>query len=165
MVGAGRWVQLDGWCWSLSTAWWSVEFGRSISPVMTVRWVNRGCVDRVADSYCGSYVSQVLQWLEQSVTASRYVDCVVPCRSVEFGRSTSSVMTICWINRGGCRPGFWLVQRVVREPVVAVVGQSVTVRDALTRRQRPLVVLKRTFEHTYVGGRKAGLPREVGPTP
>ena len=25
-----------------------------------------------------------------------------------------------------CRPGFWLVQRVVREPVVAVVEQSVT---------------------------------------
>ena len=27
------------------------------------------------------------------------------------------------------------------------------------------MVLKRTFVHTYVGGRKAGLPREVGPTP
>ena len=64
--------------------------------------------------------------VEQSVTASRYVDCVVPCKSVEFGRSTSSVMTICWINRGCARPGFWLVQRVVREPVVAVVEQSVT---------------------------------------
>ena len=42
----------------------------------------------------------VVAVVEQSVTASRYVDCVVPCRSVEFGRSTSSVMTICWINRG-----------------------------------------------------------------
>ena len=27
------------------------------------------------------------------------------------------------------------------------------------------MVLKRTFVHTYVGGRKADLPREVGPTP
>ena len=27
------------------------------------------------------------------------------------------------------------------------------------------MVLKRTFVHTYVGRRKAGLPREVGPTP
>ncbi len=43
----------------------------------------------------------VVAVVEQSVIASRYVDCVVPCKSVEFGRSTSSVMTICWINRGG----------------------------------------------------------------
>ena len=27
------------------------------------------------------------------------------------------------------------------------------------------MVLKRTFVHTYVGGRKADLPREVGSTP
>ena len=27
------------------------------------------------------------------------------------------------------------------------------------------MVLKRTFVHTYAGGRKAGLPREVGSTP
>ena len=45
-------------------------------------------------------MSQVFAVVGQSVTASRYVDCVVPCKSVEFGRSTSSVMTICWINRG-----------------------------------------------------------------
>ena len=38
--------------------------------------------------------------VEQSVTASRYVDCVVPCRSVDVGRSTSLVMTVCWVNRG-----------------------------------------------------------------
>ena len=44
-------------------------------------------------------------------------------------------------------------------------GHYWPVRDALTRRQRPLMVLKRTFVHTYVGGRKAGLPWEVGPTP
>ena len=42
----------------------------------------------------------VVAVVEQSVTASRYVDCVVPCKSVVFGRSTSSVMTICMINRG-----------------------------------------------------------------
>ena len=36
MVDAGRWVQLDGRCWSLSTARWSVEVGRSISLVVTV---------------------------------------------------------------------------------------------------------------------------------
>ena len=40
----------------------SVVAGRSIFPVLTVRWVNRGCVDPVVDSYCESYVSQVLQW-------------------------------------------------------------------------------------------------------
>ena len=40
-----------------------------------------------------------------------------------------------------------------------------TARDALTRRQRPLMVLKRTFVHTYVGEWKADLPREVGSTP
>ena len=40
----------------------SVVVGRSIFPVMTVCWVNRGCVDPVAGSYSGSYVSQVLQW-------------------------------------------------------------------------------------------------------
>ena len=62
--------------------------------------VNQGYVDRVGDSYGGSYASQVFAVVGQSVTASRYVDCVVPCKSVEFGRSTSSVMTICWINRG-----------------------------------------------------------------
>ena len=62
--------------------------------------VNQGCVDRVADSYGGSYVSQVFAVVRQPVTASHYVDCVIPCKSVEFGRSTSSVMTICWINRG-----------------------------------------------------------------
>ena len=31
--------------------------------------------------------------------------------------------------------------------------------------QRPFMVLKRTFVHTYVGGRKADLPREVGSSP
>ena len=39
------------------------------------------------------------------------------------------ILHICWyvgLTGGGCRSGFWLVQRVVREPVVAVVGQSVT---------------------------------------
>ena len=40
----------------------SVEVGRSIFPVVTVCWVNQGCVDPVAGSYGGSYVSQVLQW-------------------------------------------------------------------------------------------------------
>ena len=83
--------------------------GRSI--FMTVCWVNRGCVDLfwlVQRVVRESGVAVV----EQSVTASRYVDCVVPCKSVEFGRSTSSVMTICWINRG-----------LQREPVVAVVEQ------------------------------------------
>ena len=40
----------------------SVEVGRSIFLVMTVYWVNQGCVDPVAGSYGGSYVSQVLQW-------------------------------------------------------------------------------------------------------
>ena len=39
----------------------SVVVGRSIFPVMTVRWVNRECVDPVTGSYCESYVSQVLQ--------------------------------------------------------------------------------------------------------
>ena len=45
--------------------------------------VNQGCVDRVSDSYGGSYVSQVFAVVGQSVTASRYVDRVVPCKSVE----------------------------------------------------------------------------------
>ncbi len=42
----------------------------------------------------------VVAVVEQSVTASRNVDCVVTCKSVKFGISTSSVMTICWVNRG-----------------------------------------------------------------
>ena len=61
----------------------SVEFGRSTSSVMTICWINRGCVGLVSGSYSGSYVSQFVAVVEQSVTASRYVDCVVPCKSVE----------------------------------------------------------------------------------
>ena len=38
-------------------------------------------------------------------------------------------------------------------------------RDAPTRRRSSLLVLKSTFVHTYVGERKADLPREVGSTP
>ena len=67
---------------------------------MTICWINRGCVNLVSGSYSGSYVSRLFAVVEQSVTASRNVDCVVPCKSVEVGRSTSSVMTLCWINRG-----------------------------------------------------------------
>ena len=82
MLEAGRWVQLDGrsrlvdrypWLWRYVV-------------------VNQGCVDRVADSYGGSYVSQVFAVVGQSVTASRYVDCVIPCKSVEVEKRLGP----CW---------------------------------------------------------------------
>ena len=52
MVGAGRWVQLDGRSRLVDRYPWLRRY------VV----VNQGCVDRVVHSYDGSYVSQVLQW-------------------------------------------------------------------------------------------------------
>ena len=68
-------------------------------------------------------------------------------------------------NRARVRPVGLRIRLRVCRLAVYFDWSLLTARDALTRRQRPLMVLKRTFVHTYVGGRKADLPREVGPTP
>ena len=40
---SSRWVQLDGRCWSLGTARWSIEVGRSISPGCDgMLWLTQG---------------------------------------------------------------------------------------------------------------------------
>ena len=68
-------------------------------------------------------------------------------------------------NRARVRPVGLRIRLRVCHLAVYFDWSLLTARDALTRRQRPLMVLKKTFVHTYVGGRKADLPREVGPTP
>ena len=40
---------------------WMIVVGRSMSRFLTVRWVNRVCVDVVASPYNESYVGQMLQ--------------------------------------------------------------------------------------------------------
>ena len=67
-------------------------------------------------------------------------------------------------NRARVRPVGLRIRLCVCHLAVYFDWSLLAARDALTRRQRPLMVLKRTFVHTYVGGRKADLPREVGPT-
>ena len=68
-------------------------------------------------------------------------------------------------NRARVRPVGLRIRLRVCHLAVYFDRSLLTARDALTRRQRPLMVLKRTFVHTYVGGRKADLPQEVGSTP
>ena len=68
-------------------------------------------------------------------------------------------------NRARVRPVGLRIHLRVCHLAVYFDWSLLSARDALTRRQRPLMVLTRTFVHTYVGGRKADLPREVGPTP
>ena len=68
-------------------------------------------------------------------------------------------------NRARVRPVGLRIRLRVCHLAVYFDWSLLTARDALTRRQILLMVLKRTFVHTYVGGRKADLPREVGPTP
>ena len=48
----------------------------------------------------GSLHGLVVAMLEQSVTASRYVDWMRHCRSVVVGRSISRFLTVRWVNRG-----------------------------------------------------------------
>ena len=68
-------------------------------------------------------------------------------------------------NRARVRPVGLRIRLRVCHLAVYFDWSLLTARDALTRRQGPLMVLKRTFVLTYVGGRKADLPREVGPMP
>ena len=68
-------------------------------------------------------------------------------------------------NRARVRPVGLRIRLRVCHLTVYFDWSLLTARDALTCRQRPLMVLKRTFVHTYVGGRKADLPREEGSTP
>ena len=84
LPSGGRAAFVVGYSWTVVAGSW----GRSrLLDRYPWLWryvvVNQGCVDRVADSYGGSYVSQVFAVVGQSVTASRYVDCVIPCKSVE----------------------------------------------------------------------------------
>ena len=69
---------------------WSVMVGRSISRFLTVRWVNRGRVNLVASLYVVRGPDVVM--LGQSVTASRYVGCMLHCWSVEVEIGVGSLV-------------------------------------------------------------------------
>ena len=107
----------------LQTCVRSVEIGKSTSRFLTVRWVNRRCVEVAASPHSESYVVVVFDfqldgWCRLLVFSSRRCGWMIVAgswdqasrkmqlddrreklRSVEIGKSTSRFLTVRWVNR------------------------------------------------------------------
>ena len=113
---SGRWMQLDG-------RFRAAEIGRIVGKSMSRFWHFVGMVEswlltRNRESLRGL----VVVMLGQSVTASRYVDWMLHCRSVVVGRSISRFWQYVWLTEG---VSIWLLARnseSLRGPDDAMLG-------------------------------------------